>query len=73
MLQTRPKRNIVQAQANLDAAKTDLERLTVRAPVDGQVMQLKVRLGEYAPTGVLGPAAYFVWQCRANERARRCG
>ena len=43
----------LQAQANLEAAKTDLERLTVRAPVDGQVMQLKVRLGEYAPTGVL--------------------
>ena len=42
-----------QAQANLEAAKTDLERLTVRAPVDGQVMQLKVRVGEYAPTGVL--------------------
>ena len=43
----------LQAQANLEAAKTDLERLTVRAPVDGQVMQLKVRVGEYAPTGVL--------------------
>lgn len=43
----------LQAQANLEAAKTDLERLTVRAPVDGQVMQLKVRLEEYAPTGVL--------------------
>jgi RND family efflux transporter MFP subunit len=43
----------LQAQANLEAAKTDLDRLTVRAPVDGQVMQLKVRVGEYAPTGVL--------------------
>jgi multidrug efflux pump subunit AcrA (membrane-fusion protein) len=43
----------LQAQANLEAAKTDLERLTVRAPVDGQVMQLKIRVGEYAATGVL--------------------
>jgi HlyD family secretion protein len=43
----------LQAQANLEAAKTDLERLTVRAPLDGQVMQLKVHLGEFAPTGVL--------------------
>ena len=25
----------------------------MRAPVDGQVMQLKVHLGEFAPTGVL--------------------
>lgn len=43
----------LQAQANLEAAETDLERLTVCAPVDGQVLQLKVHLGEYAPTGVL--------------------
>ena len=43
----------LQAQANLEAAKTDLDRLTVRAPVDGQVMQLKIHLGEFAPTGVL--------------------
>jgi RND family efflux transporter MFP subunit len=42
-----------QAKADLMAAITDLERLTVRAPVDGQVMQLKVHLGEFAPTGVL--------------------
>ncbi len=41
------------AMAECDAAQTDLERLTVRASVDGQVMQLKVRLGEFAPTGVL--------------------
>jgi RND family efflux transporter MFP subunit len=43
----------LQARANLEAAKTDLDRLTVRAPVDGQVMQLKVHVGEFAPTGVL--------------------
>jgi HlyD family secretion protein len=42
-----------QAKANLEAAKTDLERLTVRAPLDGQVLQLKIHLGEFAPTGVL--------------------
>ena len=42
-----------QAKADLMAAITDLERLAVRAPVDGQIMQLKVHLGEFAPTGVL--------------------
>ena len=62
----------VQAQANLEAAKTDLERLTVRAPVDGQVMQLKVHLGEFAPTGVLSPAAHSVRRRRADERAGGC-
>lgn len=44
---------LAQAQANLKSAETDLDRLTVRAPVDGQVLQLKVRLGEFAPAGVL--------------------
>jgi RND family efflux transporter MFP subunit len=39
------------AQAGLDA--TNLERLTIRAPVDGQVMQLKVHLGEFASAGPL--------------------
>jgi multidrug efflux pump subunit AcrA (membrane-fusion protein) len=40
----------------LQAVQTDLERLTVRAPVDGQVLQLKVHLGEFAQTGVLSQA-----------------
>jgi multidrug efflux pump subunit AcrA (membrane-fusion protein) len=44
---------LAQARANFNATATDLERLTVRAPVDGQVLQLKVHLGEFAPTGVL--------------------
>jgi RND family efflux transporter MFP subunit len=44
---------LAQARADLHAAETDLDRLTVRAPVNGQVMQLKVHLGEFAPAGVL--------------------
>jgi RND family efflux transporter MFP subunit len=40
---------LAQAQAELKSSETDLERLTVRAPVDGQVLQLKVHLGEFAP------------------------
>jgi hypothetical protein len=30
--------------------------LTVCAPVDGQILQLKIHLGEFAPTGVLAQA-----------------
>jgi HlyD family secretion protein len=45
-----------QARADFQVAQTNLERLTVRAPVDGQVMQLKVRPGEFAATGVLAQA-----------------
>ena len=44
---------LAQSRADLQAAQTDLERLTIRAPVDGEVLQLKVHLGEFAQTGVL--------------------
>ena len=44
---------LAQAKADFESSKTDLDRLTVRAPVDGQVMQLKVHLGEFASAGVL--------------------
>lgn len=42
---------LAQSHAELKSSETELERLTVRAPVDGQVLQLKVHLGESAPTG----------------------
>jgi len=45
---------LAQARAQLAGAKTELDKLTVCAPVDGQVLQLKVHLGEYAPAGMLG-------------------
>jgi HlyD family secretion protein len=40
---------LAQAEADLGAAQTQLDLLTVRAPVDGQILQLKVHLGEFAP------------------------
>jgi HlyD family secretion protein len=36
------------AQGQVDNINTNLERLTVRAPMDGEVLQLNVRLGQYA-------------------------
>ena len=45
---------LAQAQAELKASQTDLERLTVRAPLDSQVLQLKVHLGEFAPLAITG-------------------
>lgn len=41
------------AEAQVKSTETDLERLTVRAPISGHVLQVKVRLGEYAQAGVL--------------------
>jgi multidrug resistance efflux pump len=36
------------AQAQVESIKTSLERTIVRAPMDGEVLQLNVRLGQYA-------------------------
>jgi len=55
------------ADAKLDSAKAaeavaaaesrntqnDLERLVVRSPIDGEILQVNVRMGEYAATGTL--------------------
>ncbi|MDX2148668.1 MAG: biotin/lipoyl-binding protein [Planctomycetota bacterium] len=40
---------VAQARADLDRMRTELELLTVRAPVDGQVLQVNLRSGEFAP------------------------
>ena len=45
---------LAQARAELNSSETDLERLTVHAPVDGQVLQMKVHLGEFAPAASAG-------------------
>ncbi len=52
------EQGVAQAQAQIDQVTTDLERLTVRALVDGQVLQLNVRKGEYV--GVSPGQAYVV-------------
>ena len=44
---------VTAAEADLKATRTSLERLTVRAPMDCEVMQVNVRPGEYAQTGAL--------------------
>lgn len=41
------------AQANLASAQTSLEKLTVRAPMAGEVLQVNLRPGEFAATGIL--------------------
>ncbi len=44
---------LARARAESAATRVALERLTVRAPVTGEILQVKIRRGEYAPTGVL--------------------
>ena len=42
-----------QTQAALEQAKVDLDKTVVKAPIDGAVLKVNVRLGEYAQAGVL--------------------
>lgn len=44
---------IAQAHANLILAQTSIDLLTIRAPLDATVLQVKVRVGEFAPAAVL--------------------
>ena len=49
---------ILQAQANLDQARHNLERTTVRAPLDGLVTNMRLDKGNYAAAGA--PQMTFV-------------
>lgn len=42
---------IAAADAQLKAVQIDIQRLTVAAPVDGRVLQINLRLGEFAQAG----------------------
>lgn len=44
---------VKQTKAGVKETEATLERLVVRAPVDSEVLQVSVRLGEYAQTGAL--------------------
>ena len=47
------KAAVIVADAELKSTKSTIERLTVRAPIACEVMQVNIRQGEYAQTGVL--------------------
>jgi len=46
------KSQVDSAKAQVLDAQTEVDRLTVRAPIDCTVMQVNVRVGEFAPAGV---------------------
>jgi multidrug resistance efflux pump len=45
------RRVVEHAEAQVRAARTEHERLTVRAPLDGVVLEVNARVGEYAEAG----------------------
>ncbi len=52
------RRVVEHAEAQVRAARTECERLTVRAPLDGVVLDVNARVGEFAEAG--GRAALVV-------------
>jgi multidrug resistance efflux pump len=44
---------VKQAESQLARVRADLDRLTVTSPIAGEILQCKVRPGEYAASGVL--------------------
>jgi multidrug resistance efflux pump len=42
-----------QARAALEQARVDLDKTVVKTPIDGAILKVNVRLGEYAQAGVL--------------------
>jgi multidrug resistance efflux pump len=44
---------VEQAERQVERIETDIARLTITAPMDGVVLQCKVRVGEYAQAGPL--------------------
>lgn len=47
------KAGVLAAQASIDEIKTTLDRMIVRSPLNGTVLQSKARVGEFAPASVM--------------------
>ena len=59
-----------QAEAQVARLEADLARLQVTAPIDGQILQCKVRPGEYAQSGTLAQPLILMGQVdRLHVRA----
>lgn len=43
---------VVATAAQIQSVQTQIDRSTVRAPIDGEVLQVKIHVGEYAAAGV---------------------
>jgi multidrug efflux pump subunit AcrA (membrane-fusion protein) len=51
---------VASAKAQVQQARTEIERMTVRSPLDGQVLQVKIHAGEYAPAAQTDDALIMV-------------
>jgi multidrug resistance efflux pump len=44
--------NVASAGSEVQAARVEIDRLIMRAPVEGNILQVNIRPGEFAPSGV---------------------
>lgn len=58
------KAQVAAAQAQIKVAETQIDRSTVRAPVDGEVLQVKIHPGEFALAGVTSTPLVLLGQLR---------
>jgi HlyD family secretion protein len=59
-----------EAQRQVERVQADIDRTTVTAPIDGEILQCKVRAGEYAQAGQLAqPLILMGATSRLNVRA----
>jgi HlyD family secretion protein len=54
------EQKIKQAAAELEVAQVALDKLTIKAPIDGEVLKVDVRLGEYAQIGALSKSLIMI-------------
>jgi multidrug resistance efflux pump len=53
---------VASSESRVRSAQIELDRLTVRAPVEGRLLQVKIRAGEFAPVGVLAQPLMLLGQ-----------
>ncbi|MDR4507069.1 MAG: secretion protein HlyD [Candidatus Brocadiaceae bacterium] len=46
------REEVASARAKIKETETDLDRIVVRAPCNGEVLQINIHLGEFAPAGI---------------------
>jgi HlyD family secretion protein len=54
------KAALAEAESQVNAVRTTLERMTIRAPIDGTVLQSKARVGEFASAQVMSSPLMIV-------------
>jgi len=60
---------VAQAQSQIQRIQADLDRLVVTAPINGRILQCKVRPGEYAQSGPLVQPLILMGSGELNVRA----